>query len=133
MDTQFGPHTIDRFASALNTLLPPYSADWLDPSCDAVDSLHLADTYWREENKVQPSMAIATRPRPKATAERRNNHSGRPPLARKSVAPGNYRLGVPRDGLAGPRALIPSTEAARTWYNRQDSLARHCLPDSLPA
>jgi uncharacterized membrane protein len=22
MDTQFGPHTIDRFASALNTLLP---------------------------------------------------------------------------------------------------------------
>jgi hypothetical protein len=133
MDTQFGPHTIDRFASALNTLLPRYNANWLDPSCEAVNSLHLADTYWREENKMQPSMAIATRPRPKATSERRSNYSGRPALARKSVALGNDRVGVPRDGLAGPRALVPSTEAARTRYNRQASLARHCLPDSLPA
>jgi hypothetical protein len=45
MDTQFGSHTIDRFASALYTLLPRYNANWLDPSCEAVDSLHLADTY----------------------------------------------------------------------------------------
>jgi hypothetical protein len=45
MDTRFGPHTIDRFASALNTLLSRYNANWLDPSCEAVDSLHLADTY----------------------------------------------------------------------------------------
>jgi hypothetical protein len=52
MDTQFGPYTIDRFASALNTLLPRYDANWLDPSCEAVDSLHLADTQWREENKL---------------------------------------------------------------------------------
>jgi hypothetical protein len=36
MDTQFGPHTIDRFASALDTLLPRYKAKWLDPSCEAV-------------------------------------------------------------------------------------------------
>jgi hypothetical protein len=50
MDTLFGPHTIDRFASALNTLLPRYNANWLDPSCKAVDSLHLADSSWREEN-----------------------------------------------------------------------------------
>jgi hypothetical protein len=42
MDTQFGPHTIERFASALNKLLPRYNANWLDPSCEAVDSLHLA-------------------------------------------------------------------------------------------
>jgi hypothetical protein len=27
MDTQFGPHTIDRFASALDTLLPRYTAN----------------------------------------------------------------------------------------------------------
>jgi hypothetical protein len=50
MDTQFGPHTIDLFLSALSTLLPRYNANLLDPSCEAVDSLHLADTYWREEN-----------------------------------------------------------------------------------
>jgi hypothetical protein len=48
MDTQFGPHTIDRFASALNPLLPRYNANWLDPACEAVDSLHLADSSWRE-------------------------------------------------------------------------------------
>jgi hypothetical protein len=44
MDTRFGPHTIDRFASALYTLLPQYNANWLDPSCEALDSLHLADS-----------------------------------------------------------------------------------------
>jgi hypothetical protein len=49
MDTQLGPHTIDRFASALNTLLPRYNASWLDPSSEAVDPLHLADTYLREK------------------------------------------------------------------------------------
>jgi hypothetical protein len=80
---------------------------------------------------VQPAMASATRPRQKAKVERRRNHSGRPPLARKSVAPGTYRVGVPRDGLAGPRTLVPSRVAARTRYNRQALQARHCLPDSL--
>jgi hypothetical protein len=44
MDTQLGPHTIDRFASALNTLLLRYNANWLDMPCEAVNSLHLADT-----------------------------------------------------------------------------------------
>jgi hypothetical protein len=86
-----------------------------------------------KKQMVQPSMAIATQPRPKATTERRGIHTCRPPLARKRVAPGTYRAGVPRDGLAGLRALVPSREAARTRYNRQASLARHCLPDSLPA
>jgi hypothetical protein len=50
MDAQFDPHTIDRFASEPNTLFPRYNANWLDLSCEAVDSLHLADTYLREEN-----------------------------------------------------------------------------------
>jgi hypothetical protein len=40
---------------------------------------------------------------------------------------------VPRDGPSGPHSLVPSRAAARTRYNRQASLARHCLPDSLPA
>eukprot|EP00873_Tetraselmis_striata_P014674 jgi/Tetstr1/434938/TSEL_023934.t1 len=50
MESQFGPHSIDRFASALNTLLPRYNAAWLDPTCEAVDSLHLPDADWRREN-----------------------------------------------------------------------------------
>jgi hypothetical protein len=47
MNTQFGPHAIDRFASALDTLLPRYNTNWLDPSCEAVESLHVVDTQWR--------------------------------------------------------------------------------------
>eukprot|EP00873_Tetraselmis_striata_P004168 jgi/Tetstr1/424432/TSEL_001453.t1 len=38
------------FASALNAMLPRYNAAWLDPGCEAVDSLHLADAEWRREN-----------------------------------------------------------------------------------
>jgi hypothetical protein len=87
----------------------------------------------RRKQLVQPSMATATRPRPKATAERRSSRMGRPRLATKSVAPCTYKFGAPRDGLAGPPACVPSRDAARTRYNRQASLARHFLPDSLPA
>jgi hypothetical protein len=50
MDTQFGPHTIDLLVSALNTLLPRYNSNWLDLSCEAVDSLHLNDSSEQEEN-----------------------------------------------------------------------------------
>eukprot|EP00873_Tetraselmis_striata_P017714 jgi/Tetstr1/437978/TSEL_026608.t1 len=50
LESRFGPHSIDRFASALNTLLPRYNAAWLDPTCEAVDSLHLPDADWRHEN-----------------------------------------------------------------------------------
>eukprot|EP00873_Tetraselmis_striata_P001965 jgi/Tetstr1/422229/TSEL_013081.t1 len=46
-ESRFGPHSIDRFASALNTLLPRYNAAWLDPTCEAVDSLHPPDADWR--------------------------------------------------------------------------------------
>jgi hypothetical protein len=49
-DTQFGFHTVDRLASALNTLLPRYNANSPNRSCEAVDSHHLADTQSREEN-----------------------------------------------------------------------------------
>jgi hypothetical protein len=40
------PHTIDRFASALYTLLPRYNASWLNPSCEVVDALPLFDTHY---------------------------------------------------------------------------------------
>jgi hypothetical protein len=48
---RFGQHSIDRFASALNTLLPRYNACWKDPTCEAMDALHLLDNDWRRENK----------------------------------------------------------------------------------
>jgi hypothetical protein len=50
LDARFGKHSIDRFASALNTLLPRYNASRKDPTCEAVDALHLSDNDWRKEN-----------------------------------------------------------------------------------
>jgi hypothetical protein len=50
LDMRFRKHSIDRFASALNTLLPYYNAGWKDPTCEAVDALHLPDNDWRREN-----------------------------------------------------------------------------------
>eukprot|EP00873_Tetraselmis_striata_P004552 jgi/Tetstr1/424816/TSEL_015319.t1 len=52
LDNRFGLHYIDRFASALNTLLPRCNVAWLDPSCEAVDSLHVLDAGWRRENNL---------------------------------------------------------------------------------
>eukprot|EP00873_Tetraselmis_striata_P028933 jgi/Tetstr1/449197/TSEL_036404.t1 len=50
LDARFGPYTIDRLASALIAMLPHYKAGWLDPTCEAVDTLHLGDAAGRGEN-----------------------------------------------------------------------------------
>eukprot|EP00873_Tetraselmis_striata_P036552 jgi/Tetstr1/456816/TSEL_043490.t1 len=50
LEAMWGAHSVDRFASALNAMLPRYNAAWLDPGCEAVDSLHLSDAEWRREN-----------------------------------------------------------------------------------
>eukprot|EP00873_Tetraselmis_striata_P013661 jgi/Tetstr1/433925/TSEL_023102.t1 len=51
LEAMWGVHSVDRFASALNAMLPRYNAAWLDPNCEAVDSLHLSDAEWRRENR----------------------------------------------------------------------------------
>eukprot|EP00873_Tetraselmis_striata_P018440 jgi/Tetstr1/438704/TSEL_027253.t1 len=92
LESRFGPHSIDRFASALNTLLPRYKAAWLDPTCEAVDSSHLPDADWRRESnwcnaprpllpdlmhKLQQSGAAATVVAPRWEARRGTKHSPR--------------------------------------------------------
>jgi hypothetical protein len=47
---RWGPHTIDRFASMLNTQLPRFNARWRDPQCEDIDCLRLPDAAWRREN-----------------------------------------------------------------------------------
>eukprot|EP00873_Tetraselmis_striata_P005682 jgi/Tetstr1/425946/TSEL_016298.t1 len=49
-DAMWGAHSVDRFASAMNAMLPRYDAAWLDPGCKAVDSLHLSAAEWHREN-----------------------------------------------------------------------------------
>lgn len=48
LDTLFGPHTIDRFASILTNQVPRYNSLYLDPGTEGVDALH--QTNWQLEN-----------------------------------------------------------------------------------
>jgi hypothetical protein len=71
---------------------------------------------------VQPPLTFTTPPRSKPTPERRKSLTGLPSMARESVAPSTYRVGVPRDDPPGPCSLVPSRAVARTRYNRQTPL-----------
>lgn len=48
LDTLWGPHTIDRFASMTTTQCNRYNSLYLDPNTYGVDALHQSD--WRSEN-----------------------------------------------------------------------------------
>ncbi len=53
---QWGPFTVDRFASEISAQLPRYYAAWRDPRCEGVDSLAYD---WRGENNwVNPPWAL---------------------------------------------------------------------------
>ena len=56
LDRDFGPHTIDRFASVTSAQLPRYNSRWRDPFTEGVDSLSLD---WRGENNyVNPPWTL---------------------------------------------------------------------------
>ena len=42
-------HSVDRFATALNALLPRFNSRWEQPGAKAVNSLALSDEHWRSE------------------------------------------------------------------------------------
>jgi hypothetical protein len=48
LDSRWGPHTIDRFATALNTHLPRFNSYWGDPLSEGVDAF--AQDNWTNEN-----------------------------------------------------------------------------------
>ena len=48
LDSVWGPHTIDRFASALTTQLPKYNSRFWDPNGMRIDAM--AQTDWNAEN-----------------------------------------------------------------------------------
>ena len=47
LDERWGPHTVDRFATALNTHLPRYNSCWGDPLSEGVDAF--AQDNWQAE------------------------------------------------------------------------------------
>ena len=56
LEKEFGPHTVDRFASVTSAQLARYNSRWRDPYSEGVDSLHLD---WRGENNyVNPPWTL---------------------------------------------------------------------------
>jgi hypothetical protein len=49
LETIWGAHSVDRFASKENRQLQRYNAKWRDGTAEAVDALHLSDEEWRKE------------------------------------------------------------------------------------
>ena len=57
LDSMWGPHTVDRFASAISTQLPVYNSRYLDPNGMKVDALAQPD--WQQENNyVNPPIRL---------------------------------------------------------------------------
>ena len=82
INRKWGPHTVDRCATILNTQLPRYNSRFYDPKSEAVDCL--AQNNWMHENnyvnppfrlipmvieKIQQQKAIATLITPKWPAQ----------------------------------------------------------------
>jgi hypothetical protein len=49
LQAEWGPHSIDRFASMENAHLPRFNAKWRDPKCEEVDCLPLPDASRQRE------------------------------------------------------------------------------------
>jgi hypothetical protein len=49
LQSAWGPHSVDRFASMENAQLPRFNARWRDPKCEDVDCLHLPDAAWQRK------------------------------------------------------------------------------------
>jgi hypothetical protein len=49
LDSLWGPHSIDKFATQGNSQLPRYNSRWRDPTSEAVDCLHIHDNRWTAE------------------------------------------------------------------------------------
>eukprot|EP00873_Tetraselmis_striata_P017702 jgi/Tetstr1/437966/TSEL_026596.t1 len=128
LESRFGPHSIDRFASARNTLVPRYNVAWLDPTCEAVDSLHLPDADWRRESnwcnapwpllpdlvqKLQRSGAAATVVAPRWGGKAWHRALTEMEVEELTVAP---RAGLFRPGRRGGRGMIGRPHRAVTIF-----------------
>ena len=60
LELMFGPHTVDRFASASTALLPAYNSRYADPSSSGIDAL--GQSNWGQENNwVNPPFRLIPR------------------------------------------------------------------------
>ena len=60
LDSTFGPHDIDRFASILTTQLPRYNSRFWDPQTEAVDAL-AQDDWATSQNFVNPPFRLLSK------------------------------------------------------------------------
>eukprot|EP00873_Tetraselmis_striata_P008904 jgi/Tetstr1/429168/TSEL_019121.t1 len=126
-----GAHSVDRFASTLNAMLPRYNAAWLDPGCEAVDSLHLSDAEWRRENnycnppwpllpdlvqKLRQSGAAATVVAPRWEDKLYAEQQGVPPLGATAATIARYIAWQGLRGTVKTASLQPYLSAINGFY-----------------
>jgi hypothetical protein len=59
LDGEWGPHTVDRFATANDKQLPRFNSRERGPGCEAVDAMAQPDAEWRRErNWCHPPWAL---------------------------------------------------------------------------
>ena len=120
IDQLWGPHTIDRFASMVNTQLPVYNSRFADPFSSGVDAL--AQSNWAAHNNfVNPPFRLI--PRILHLIEQQGGHmtliapwwEAQPwfrKLKQLSVRP---PLRLPKSGLTRKGALMPEACRNKKW------------------
>ena len=59
LDSHFGPHCIDRFATPLNAQLPRFCSRWWSPGCEVVDAFTVS---WQHKNNwIVPPIHLISR------------------------------------------------------------------------
>eukprot|EP00873_Tetraselmis_striata_P034851 jgi/Tetstr1/455115/TSEL_041967.t1 len=126
-EAMWGAHSVDQFASALNAMLPRYNAAWLDPGCEAVESLHLSDAEWRLENnycnppwpllpdlvqKLRQSGAAATVVAPRWEGKVWHQALTEMAVAERVVLPGSFLAGAKGMARYARSAALGKTTAS---------------------
>eukprot|EP00873_Tetraselmis_striata_P015897 jgi/Tetstr1/436161/TSEL_025007.t1 len=115
LEAMWGAHSVDRFASALNAMLPRYNAAWLDPGREAVDSLHLSDAEYKYCNPRAKTTATtygtAIRPFLQFFAEQ-----GVPPLGGTAATVARYIAWQGLRGTVKAASLQPYLSAINGLY-----------------
>lgn len=120
-----GPHTVDRFATLANRLLPRFNSAVDEPHAEALGALAQSDQQWRRENNwVHPPFSQLEAIVGKL---QRSGAAARGGVLAPAAGRDGRRRGLPR---AEVRHLVPAGMAARARAARDATLAARFIPHS---
>jgi hypothetical protein len=132
LQSRWGPHFIDRFASMLNTQLPRFNARWRDPQCEDVDCLRLPDAAWRCDNKYCNPLDCSANPRRQPAPVRRSRYRRGPLLAQQTVVPRFPTLGDRNLAFLSVARPLLSRQARQACGSQTTRLEHRGLSSNTP-